>query len=71
MATYKTATEIRGMAYRHEEKDEVIKGYRVNDETICPGCMEEEELEEITKGDVLTENDLEEETFCARCKQRL
>ena len=59
------------MAYRHEEKDEVIKGYLVDDETICPACMEEEEVEEMSKGDVLTEDDLEEETFCARCKQRL
>ena len=59
------------MAYRHEEKDEVIRGYRVGNETICPACMEEEELEKITKGDVLTQDDLEEETFCARCKQRL
>jgi len=59
------------MVCRREEMDEVIKGYRVDDETICPACMEEEELEEITKGDVLTDDDLEEETFCARCKQRL
>ena len=59
------------MAYRREERDEEIKGYRVDDETLCPACTEEEELEEIAKGDVLTENDLEEETFCARCKQRL
>ena len=60
------------MAYRHEEKDEVIKEYLVDGETICPACIEEEELEEITKGDVLTENDLEEEPFfCARCKKRL
>ena len=48
----------------------MIKGYRVDDETICPACMEEE-LEDMTKGDVLTENDLEEESFCARYKQRL
>ena len=27
------------MAYRYEEKDEVIKGYRVDDETICPACI--------------------------------
>ena len=48
----------------------MIKGYRVEDEPICPACMEGEE-EEVTKGDVLTEDDLEEETFCAWCKQRL
>ena len=59
------------MAYRREERDEEIKGYRVDDETICPACTEEEELEEVTKGDVLTENDLEEESFCAWCKRRL
>ena len=59
------------MAYKREEKDDVIKGYRVDGETICPACMEEEELEEITKGDALTEDDLEEESFCARCMQRL
>ncbi len=58
------------MAYRREERDEEIKGYRVDVETICPACTEEE-LEEITKGDVLTEDDLEKETFYARCKQRL
>jgi len=59
------------MAYRHKEKGEVIKGYSVNDEMVCPVCMEEEELEEMTRGDVLTEDDLEEETSCARCRQRL
>ena len=59
------------MVYRHEEKDEVIKGYRVDDEPICPACVEEEELEEVTKADVLTEDDLEDETFCARCERRL
>jgi len=48
----------------------VIKGYRVDGEPICTACTEEE-LEEITKGDVLIENDLEEASFCARCKQRL
>ena len=58
------------MACRHEEKGEVIRGYRVDGETICPACTEEE-LEEITKGDVLTENDLEEESFCTPCKRRL
>lgn len=58
------------MAYQHEEKDEVIKGYRVDHETICPGCLEEE-LEEMTRGDVLTEDDLEEELFWTRCHQRL
>ncbi len=71
MATCEAGTEVERMAYRHEEKDEVIKGYRVGGETICPACTEEEELEEITKGDVLTENDLEEESFCGRCKRRL
>jgi len=49
----------------------MIKGYSVNDEIVCPVCMEEEELEEMTKGDVLTEDDLEGETSCARCRQRL
>ena len=71
MATHEAGTEVKRVVYRHEEKDEVIKGYRVDDETICPACTEEEELEEITKGDVLTENDLEEESYCARCKRRL
>jgi hypothetical protein len=41
------------MAYRHEEKDEVIRGYLADDDPIYPACMEEE-LEEATKGDVLT-----------------
>jgi hypothetical protein len=71
MATYERGTEAKGMPYMREETDEVIKGYRADAETICPACSEEEELEEMTKGDVLTENDLEEESFCARCKQRL
>jgi len=47
------------------------RGYLVDAEIICPSCLEEEELEEVTKGNVLTEDDLEKETFCARCKQRL
>ena len=59
------------MPDRREEKDEVIREYRADGETICPACMEEEELEEMTKEDVLTENDVEGDTFCARCKQRL
>jgi len=71
MATYETETEVKRMPYRREDKDEVIKGYVVDGETICPACMEEEELEEMTKEDVLTEDELKEESFCARCKQRL
>lgn len=59
------------MPSQREDKDEEIRGYVVDGETICPACMEEEELEEMTKENVLTEDDLEEETFCARCKQRL
>jgi len=27
------------MAYQREEKDEVIKGYLVDDETICPASI--------------------------------
>jgi hypothetical protein len=71
MATCEIGTEVRRMPSRREDKDEEIRGYVVDGETICPACMEEEELEEMTKGDVLTENDLEEESFCPRCKQRL
>ena len=57
MAAYETVTEGKGLADKREEKDDVIKGYRVDSETICPACREEEELDEITKGDVLTGND--------------
>ena len=71
MATYETGTEVKGMPYRRGDTDEEIRGYRMDSETICPACLEEEEFEEITKGVVLTEDDLEEETFCARCKQLL
>ncbi len=58
MGAYERGTELKRMAYRREEKDEVIKGYRVDGEAISLACTEEEELEEITKGDVLTENGL-------------
>ena len=59
------------MPYSREDKDEKIRGYVVDGETICPACTEEEELEEVTKENVLVEDNLKEETFCARCKQRL
>ena len=59
------------MPYRREDKEEEIRGYVVDGETICPACTEEEELEEMTKEDVLTEDDLKEKPFCARCKQGL
>ena len=59
------------MSSRREDKDEEIRGYVVDGETICPACTEEEELEEMTKTDALSDDDLAGETFCARCKQRL
>ena len=67
----KQGTEVKRVPSQREDKDEEIRGYVVDGETICPACMEEEELEEMTKENVLTEDDLEEETVCARCKQRL
>ena len=32
-----------------------VKGFRIEGEIVCPDCIEEEEIEEMTKSNLLTE----------------
>ena len=57
------------MPYQRDE--EGVRGFRIEDEIVCPDCIEEEEIEEITKSDLLTEDDLEGEISCDRCRRKL
>lgn len=56
----------------HIKADEV-KGYHVEGNLVCVGCIEKSELESIKENDILTESQMEEEDyyFCDRCKEQL
>jgi hypothetical protein len=60
-----------GKVMPYQRHDEEVRGFRIEDEIVCPDCIEEEEIEEMTKGNLLTEDDLEDESFCDRCKRKL
>ena len=55
----------------YQRYEEGVRGFRIEDEIVCPDCIEEEEIEEITKSDLLTEDDLEDETLCDRYRRKL
>jgi len=54
-----------------EHKD--IRGYDVGEELVCPACMKDIELTEITEASTLCEDDLDNDTdyYCDRCKKRI
>ena len=44
---------VKRMPYQRDEEGGM--GFRIEDEIVCPDCIEEEELEEMTKSNLLTE----------------
>ena len=44
----------RGKVMPYQRDEEGVRGFRIEDEIVCPDCIEEEEIEEITKSDLLT-----------------
>jgi hypothetical protein len=60
-----------GKVMPYQRDEEGVRGFRIEDEIVCPNCIEEEEIEEMTKGNLLTEDDLEDEIFCDRCNRKL
>lgn len=63
--------EKGGKVMPYQRDEEGVRGFRIEDEIVCPNCIEEEEIEEMTKGNLLTEDDLEDEIFCDRCRRKL
>ena len=58
------------MGYRRDDKG--IRGFGIVGELVCPDCIEDEELEERTERDILTENTIgQKEYLCVRCKRKL
>ena len=58
------------MGYQQDDKG--IRGFGIEGELVCPDCIEDEELEEMTERDILTENAIgQKEYFCVRCKRKL
>ena len=54
----------------YQRDDQEVRGFRIEDEIVCPDCIEEE-IEEMTESNLLTEDDLEDEIFCDRCRRKL
>ncbi len=58
------------VGYKRDSKG--TRGFWVEGELVCPDCIEDEELEEITAMDVLKERkEKQTEYFCSRCQRRL
>ena len=55
----------------YQRDGEEVRGFRIEDEIVCPDCIEEEEIEEMTESNLLTEDDLEGEISCDRCRRKL
>ena len=52
-------------------KNEDIKWYQIGEGIVCVDCSTDDDLKEITEGDVHTEEDDESMIFCDRCKKQI
>ena len=54
-----------------EIKKENIVGYWFDEEIVCTDCINDNELEDITQDEIITENDRIEDVmiFCDRCNK--
>jgi hypothetical protein len=54
-----------------EVKKEDIIGYWFEREIVCTDCINDNELEDITQDEIITENDSSEDVmiFCDRCNK--
>jgi len=55
-------------------KKEEIRGYRFENEIVCPDCATDAELKDLNEDEIITDNEIEngdEMYFCDRCKKEL
>jgi uncharacterized protein YijF (DUF1287 family) len=54
-----------------EVKKEDIIGYRLKEEIVCIGCINDNELVDVTQDDIITESGSNTDVmvFCDRCKE--
>ena len=58
------------MEYRRD--DERVRAFHVEDEIVCRDCIEDEELAEMNKSNILTDYEIGKMRYlCARCNREL
>jgi len=46
-----------------EIKKEEIVAYEINGETVCPDCIDNDDLENITQDEIITENEVNDDAM--------